>query len=745
MRAVLRLLFLPELGRSFRDLRRSAARLSGLAKALAPAPARKLRNPFAPGLRARALAGAAIALLGVALLVLFAAGVLASAAAQTVDLFAEEDAGTRRLLAFLADLRTERDSALGGMLFVYNAAVLVLSGFLLIWHVAAGAVDTAREGRLGLGGWEILRIVLAVAAMAPLPGGMNAAQHAVVGLAHLGGDFATAVWRPFSAEALRGGKPIAPRPRAAAWRAAVSRVLIAETCMHVANAAARTPLVVVRAADEKTARVVRYDGDRRGLPREMCGAVRYRGLHVRKIRPDRSSAFGFDMLNQTEYVPAEGPRGDAARAHYAALEGLRPHLRLRAVRLGDRFVPGNPAYGRPLPDLDAFLAGLASDYARALDAALRSAAADERDALEKAVADDAERRGWLSAAAFFNTIARRTGAFQTSAWNLPDAALPAGSLEGASKPAAAAVQALTVALAQTRGWKPVLFGGGALPSSGGDGGVGAGLWDWLSIDAASLPDSGNPIADLAGYGHDLLFNAMTAIGALAAAATVSGGFRSVPFVGRGLDLFGHGWQVADSFVSTILGIFLVAGAILAYLLPAIPFLRFLFAVLAWAIDVVAAVLAVTAFAAAHVTRGDGNALATQATRQGWLFLPGLILRPPLMLFGLVAGYFVFLAAMDLFNEVWKPHLRDANASDGLGIVGYLAYLAIYVMTAWALLNAAFKLVDGLPAAAVEWIGGRAGAQGVDADRLGGAVTAGIGRMSGLRVGSLRTGGARPPP
>ena len=69
------------------------------------------------------------------------------------------------------------------------------------------------------------------------------------------------------------------------------------------------------------------------------------------------------------------------------------------------------------------------------------------------------------------------------------------------------MQALTVALAQRRGWKPVLLGGGALPSSGG--------------------------------------------------------FSGIPFVSKGLDLFGHGWQVADSFVSAILGIFLVAGAVLA--------------------------------------------------------------------------------------------------------------------------------------------------------------------------------------
>ena len=64
------------------------------------------------------------------------------------------------------------------------------------------AGEVAREGRFGFGALAIVRIVVAVALMAPLPGGMNGAQHAVVGLAHLGGDFANAVWQPFSEEAL---------------------------------------------------------------------------------------------------------------------------------------------------------------------------------------------------------------------------------------------------------------------------------------------------------------------------------------------------------------------------------------------------------------------------------------------------------------------------------------------------------------------------------------------------------------
>ena len=151
--------------------------------------------------------------------------------------------------------------------------------------------------------------------------------------------------------------------------------------------------------------------------------------------------------------------------------------------------------------------------------------------------------------------------------------------------------------------------------------------------------------------------------------------------------------------------------------------------------VAVAVLAVTVFAAAHVTRGDGNRLATQATRLGWLFLPGLILRPPLMLFGLIVGYFVFLAGIGLFNEVWLPQMRDAGASGGLGPIGFLAMLTLYVMIAYGLMNASFKLIDLLPSAVLDWIGGRGGAGEDGGERVGGAAASAISRVGGLRIGA----------
>ena len=729
---ILRFLLLPEFGRALAAAGRASGRIGrGFLALPEPGGGRRWRRPIEPERRARVLLGLTVSLLGAALATLGVAGLTAEAAAQSIDpgLFDRPDRATRDLLAFLSDLDATGHSVLGDMLFAFNGGVLVLAGFLLIWHAAAGAVDTARHGRWGFGAWEIVRVVTAVALMAPLPGGMNGAQHAVVGLANLGGEFAAAVWAPFSQRALGRGDPIVPRPSEAVWRSAIARVLLSETCRHAANGAARAagdaPYVVLRRELTGGVEILRYDGDRRGMPRSLCGAVRFEGL-------DR-----------------DGSRGIAAHGHRKALTSLLPQLRELAVELGDRYVPGSPAYGKSLPDVEAALdaRGLAEAYAAVLDDALRRAASEERRALEAAVAEDARESSWLSAASFFNTVATRTGLFQAAARNVPGAALPLPGLDRWSPAAGAAVKNLLAALADSRAWQPVSFtggGAGSLPiASGGDRGLAGGLFAFIDLDATVIADGGNPIADLAGFGHSLVAAALSAVAALSGVAVGSGLLESIPFFGKGLDAFESVWRVTDGFVSTILGVLLIAGATLAYVLPALPFIRFLFGIFGWLLNVVEAVLAVTVFAAAHVTRGDGDRLTVPATRQGWLFLPGLVLRPPLMLFGLILGYFVFLAAIGLLNEVWLPQLRDANAAGGLGPVGFLAMLALYVMAAYALMNGAFKLIDLLPAAVLEWIGGRGDANGGEAERVGAAAIGGIARAGNLRLANrLRAGEPR---
>ena len=352
--SALRFLFAPELTRPLTDAVRSSAELvrrmwpfrlpvpansapnvtheTGKDDAVANTPkANRLR--LSERKRALSCIGLLILLAGTVLAATGIAGLLLAepAAAQTIGrgLFADADQATRDVLAFLGDIGAGRSSVLGGMLFVFNGGVLALAGFLLVWHTVAGTLDTAREGRFGFGAWEIVRIVAAVALMAPLPGGMNGAQHAVVGLAHLGGDFANAVWEPFSEEALGEGEPIAPRPRETVWRAAIARTLILETCRYAANGSAAragdAPYIELRESDEAYkspgtvrvrrigARILHYDGAGRSMPGDLCGAIRFAGL------------------------AAEGARGIAAEGHRNALAGLLPEIRAVATDLAGHY------------------------------------------------------------------------------------------------------------------------------------------------------------------------------------------------------------------------------------------------------------------------------------------------------------------------------------------------------------------------------------------------------------------------
>ncbi len=634
------------------------------------------------------------------------------------------DAGARDLLAVLDRPR----GALAAMLFAYNTTLLALAGALLLWHAAAALVDTAREGRIRPGLWAALRITVALALMAPLGHGMNAAQHLTLRLAHLGADFAAAVWTPFADEVLAKGKPLAPHIAERAARATLVRLLLVETCRHAADGAARA------AGDGNAIRLrpatrggrlaaLHYDGNGGGRPRDLCGAIHY-------ATPRGTGAGG----------------AAAAEAHRAALEALRPRIARLAASLAAHHVPGTPQHGQPLAGLEQRLAAarLAEDHAARLQPALERALAAEHTA-RQAAAREAAGAGWLQAATVFNTLAARTGAFRAAATRLPEIALPRANLATWSLAADSAVKAVARNLQATSDW-PLPLATASLGPIGapprGDG-EGRGLLDIVDLESVTIASGDNPILDLASLGHGLIAAALAAIAALSGVAAGSNLLESVPLVGQGLDAFEAIWSVGDAFVSLILAALLIAGATLAYILPAIPFIRFLFATLAWLLNLAAALLAVTVFCAAHVSRAQDNSLILPATRTGWLFLPGLVLRPPLMLFGLILGYLVTLAAMRLFNAAWLPQMRDA-VGDGLGPVGYLAMLYLYIVIAYALINGAFKLIEILPAAALEWIGGR-GEAGGEADRLTSAATAGLGRLGALRVGSRRGGRNTPLP
>jgi conjugal transfer/type IV secretion protein DotA/TraY len=237
-------------------------------------------------------------------------------------------------------------------------------------------------------------------------------------------------------------------------------------------------------------------------------------------------------------------------------------------------------------------------------------------------------------------------------------------------------------------------------------------------------ETGDPIMVLASLGRFLVSTAEAVIGlkvastALAAAA----GSSSASFLGQVVSVFSG---TLSSFMAgaamgavqaigpymVMLSLLLISyGFLLAYLLPAIPFLIFLYGVLAWAVMVVEALAAAPLWAAAHALP-DGDGLAGRGGGPGYMLLLGVLVRPPLMVFG-------FLMAMGLMTGLGRVvgHMLavfgfDRLGESFLGVSGFLAFSVILglgvVAAAWRL----FGLASHLPEKVVTWIGAHVGHYG----------------------------------
>ena len=116
--------------------------------------------------------GMIVAAIGLGMPVVALAVLASSASAQIVDreLFGTVDEAGRALLAFLTGGDGERHfEALGKMVFLVNLGVFALVGFLLVYQVTAGVVETGRRGFMGFEGWGIVRMLVAAVMMAPDP------------------------------------------------------------------------------------------------------------------------------------------------------------------------------------------------------------------------------------------------------------------------------------------------------------------------------------------------------------------------------------------------------------------------------------------------------------------------------------------------------------------------------------------------------------------------------------------------
>jgi conjugal transfer/type IV secretion protein DotA/TraY len=217
------------------------------------------------------------------------------------------------------------------------------------------------------------------------------------------------------------------------------------------------------------------------------------------------------------------------------------------------------------------------------------------------------------------------------------------------------------------------------------------------------PVAGFPIMVLQSLGWDLL-----TVAAYMYAGGVFGGIFS---------------STAGSLAILFGSVLVVPGILLAYVLPLLPFFRFLFAIFGWVLAVIEAVVCVPVFALAHLNP-DGEGIMPQSSRSGYMLLMHLLFRPLLIIVGFIAALLLMNGMFDFLNAVWFPTVLGASgtaltiAGNGAGSTSTvsvpttinpfsgLVYGVIYAGLTYTICNMCFKAIDHIPNHTMRWIGGQ---------------------------------------
>lgn len=222
----------------------------------------------------------------------------------------------------------------------------------------------------------------------------------------------------------------------------------------------------------------------------------------------------------------------------------------------------------------------------------------------------------------------------------------------------------------------------------------------------------HPLAQLSTIGKSLVENSIRSMG-MALGASFGAGI-----LGALNSHLGQAAQAASSMLVAIASIGLVAGFILYYVLPFMPFIYFFFAVGAWVKSIFEAMVGVPLWGLAHL-HIDGDGLPGRSAMSGYFLIFEIFLRPIVILFGLIGGVAVFTAMAVILNNLFDLVVMNSTGAtpDGStaavgagqvqefrrGVIDKFFFTIMYTVLIYMIATASFKMIDTIPANIMRWI------------------------------------------
>lgn len=681
---------------------------------------------------------------------------------------------------------SEASDVLGQMMSVFCTGVLFLAMIFVGYTTVTGTINSAHDGEI-LGKkmseiWVPLRTVGGTAVLLPLGSGYCLIQIAVLWVALQGVGLADKMWSAAIKQISQDNmiaNPIIPDARPLA-----ANILRYQVCAEAMNKqyadsgrATRIKAIPVRNNVTNTGDLtststpsLALDSISRGTdvllgngPNSKYNAVwlsRYQVVDYKwravdangnpdttYINPDVCGGISWKESWESSESNANTKviKAPIMAAHAAAVKSMISEL----TPIAQQIVAGQ----KPTPGaIDV----ATQHYVQTLRDAAKVAVQNTNDRARSDFLKTAESSGWIFAGTWYNHIVKMNDVMQSTLNGLPSAE-PVSIVDG--RETQEALQNYQDAIAVTNEYaknraadvKNVYYTQTDVrtPQDG------EGAWEYIK-KLLSAPFMGainqiteeiagsnlNHISQMKSFGDTIVVVGESLMLTLAVAAGTGSSVASKVLTLGAFDMGSALQMLAGVFTFMMIGLF-IFGVTLSTYVPMVPFLTWTASVVNWFVLVIEAVLAAPIWAAAHIHPDGDDAVGKGG--QGYMMILSLVMRPSLMLFGLVTSMLLMEPITGFVNSGFMSAVSGVQADSMTGIVSFLAYVTIYVIFMTTIVHTVFSLIHWIPDNVPRWIGANLPNGPVSPDQIakeghnvfGGAVNEG---KSGIRPKEKKPGG-----
>jgi conjugal transfer/type IV secretion protein DotA/TraY len=240
-------------------------------------------------------------------------------------------------------------------------------------------------------------------------------------------------------------------------------------------------------------------------------------------------------------------------------------------------------------------------------------------------------------------------------------------------------------------------------SSGADGNSDAATSILASIIPANLYNmytakvSADPVGDMIMFGNNLLAIAtysLLALGAAKVAAAVAGGniIASASGIGAGVSVL---MDYLSNWISWLITIMILVGLMHSFVLPMLPMIMIFTMGVSWLIMFLEGAVAGVLWAFVFI-RMDGQEFFDQKQSPGVGLLFNLLLRPALGMLAFCGMLVLLPALLNALNQAWLTAFSLQSGNHGLSVVSLWQWVAQLVMFCWMQWTLTLRLTGLIP-------------------------------------------------